>query len=151
MASPPPPPCSAGKGETPTPAIGATLTAPRRTSDPRSLLSADDFTTVTATLARQHPELGWVAAEQRVVEALKFVATVAHSAAADLAPSGPVDAGWHALISCTVVYAELCARLGTVVHHHPEVTGAATPAPGWLDRTTAAIEAAGYDIATDLW
>lgn len=150
MATPPPPPCSAGRGDVPTPAVGATLTAPARPAV-RDLLSADDFTIVTATLARQHPELGWVAAEQRVVEALKFVATVARSAATDLVPSGPVDAGWHALISCTEIYAELCARLGTVVHHQPEVAGASAPVPGWLDRTKAAIESAGYDVTPDLW
>ncbi|MGW2580853.1 hypothetical protein ACWCYZ_05850 [Streptomyces virginiae] len=148
MATPPPPPCTAGKGETPTPAVGATLVALRPAV--RDLLSADDFTIVTATLAHQHPELGWVAAEQRVLEALKFVATVARSDE-ELVPSGPVDAGWHALISCTAIYSELCTRLGTVVHHQPEVTGAAAPAPGWLDRTRAAIEAAGYDTAPDLW
>ncbi|WP_327263944.1 hypothetical protein OG444_22850 [Streptomyces sp. NBC_01232] len=149
MSTPPVPPCSTGKGETPTPAVGATLIAPSRPGV-RDLLSADDFTIVTATLARRHPELGWVAAEQRVVEALKFVATAATSTA-DLVPSGPVDAGWHALISCTAIYAELCARLGAIVHHQPEVTGAVAPASGWLDRTTAAIEAAGYDITPDLW
>ncbi|MEU2450038.1 hypothetical protein ABZ605_08265 [Streptomyces sp. NPDC012765] len=149
MATPPPPPCRADKGEQPPPSYGSTTAIDFR--DARSLVAPDDFTIVTATLARQHPELGWVAAEQRVLEALKFVATVARSSATDLMPSGPVDAGWHALISCTAIYAELCARLGTVVHHQPEVTGAATPAPGWLDRTTAAIEAAGYEVTPDLW
>lgn len=150
MATPPPPPCSAGRGDVPTPAVGATITAPARPAV-RDLLSADDFTIVTATLARQHPELGWVAAERRVVEALKFVATIARCSAEDLVPSGPVDAGWHALISNTAIYAELCARLGVFVHHYPAVTGTERPAPGWRDRTLAAIEAAGFEPARELW
>lgn len=149
MSSPPPPPCSAGRGDTPTPAVGATLTAPRPAA--RDLLSADDFTIVTATLARQHPELGWVAAEQRIVEALAFVATMARGTVDGLAPSGPVDAGWHALIANTAIYAELCARLGTFVHHYPDVTGAEPPAPGWRERTMAAVEAAGFDVCRELW
>lgn len=147
---PPPPPCSAGKGETPAPAVGATITAPPRPAV-RDLLSADDFTIATATLARQHPELGWVAAEQRVFEALKFVATAARSGVDDLVPSAPVDAGWHALIDNTTIYAELCARLGRFVHHYPSVTGTEAPMPGWQNRTTAAIEAAGFDVTLDLW
>jgi hypothetical protein len=107
---------------------------------------------VTATLARTHPELGWVAAEERVTEALKFVATMARcSSAEELVPSGPVDAGWHALFSNTAIYAELCARLGCFVHHNPAVTGTETPARGWLDRTVAAIEAAGFEVSPDLW
>ncbi|MFB7171071.1 hypothetical protein ACFCYM_09650 [Streptomyces sp. NPDC056254] len=134
----------------PTPAVGATLTAPPRAAA-QDLLSADDFTIVTATLARTHPDLGWVAAEQRVTEALKFVATMARGSAEDLVPSGPVDAAWHALISNTAIYAELCARLGTFVHHCPAVTGTEAPAPGWRERTAAAIEAAGFKVSPDLW
>ncbi|MGW4507601.1 hypothetical protein ACWENO_23510 [Streptomyces sp. NPDC004436] len=149
MSSPPPPPCSAGRGEVPTPAVGATLTPLQPTA--RDLLSADHFTIVTATLARRHPELGRVAAEQRIVEALRFVATMARGGADGLVPSGPVDAGWHALIGNTAIYAELCARLGTFVHHYPDVTGAEAPAPGWRKRTTAAIEAAGFDVRRELW
>ncbi|MFJ3633886.1 hypothetical protein [Streptomyces sp. NPDC090112] len=149
MSSPPPPPCSAGRGEVPTPAVGATLTALRPAA--RGLLSADDFTIVTATLARRHPELGRAAAEQRIVEALRFVATMARGGGDGLVPSGPVDAGWHALIGNTAIYAELCARLGTFVHHYPDVTGAGAPAPGWRKRTTAAIEAAGFDVRRELW
>ncbi|MEV7584374.1 hypothetical protein [Streptomyces erythrochromogenes] len=150
MSTPPPPPCGAGRGEVPTPAVGATLVAPSRPTV-QELLSADDFTIVTATLARTHPDLGWVAAEQRVTEALKFVATIAGCSAEDLVPSGPVDAAWHALISNTELYAELCARLGTFVHHRPAVTGTEAPAPGWRERTQAAIEAAGFEVCPDLW
>ncbi|WP_051700283.1 hypothetical protein [Streptomyces sp. NRRL F-4474] len=149
MSSPPPPPCSAGRGDVPTPAAGATLTAPPRPT--RDLLSPDDFTIVTATLTRQHPELGWVAAEQRVIEALKFVATVARSTSTGLVPSGPVDAGWHALIGNTAIYAKLCAGLETFVHHYPSVNGSEVPTPGWRDRTMAAIETAGFEPARELW
>ncbi|MFD8882406.1 hypothetical protein ACFV0H_07760 [Streptomyces erythrochromogenes] len=151
MSSPPPPPCSAGRGDVPTPAVGATLTAPRRTDNPRDLLSADDFMIVTATCAHAHPELGWVAAEQRVLEALKFAAAVAWGQDDDLVPAGPVDAGLHALVLNTRIHATLGERLGRFVHHYPVVTGAEAPAPGWQARAMAAIEAAGFEPARELW
>ncbi|MFD9515962.1 hypothetical protein [Streptomyces sp. NPDC059979] len=147
---PPPPPCSSGKGDTPTPAVGATLTAAPGSCDARALLSADDFMIVTATLAQRQPDLGWVAAEQLVTEALKFVAAIAHGAT-DLVPSTPVDAAWHALIENTEIYQRLAADLGRFVHHYPAVVGTEPPAPGWQARTTAAIEAAGFAIEPELW
>ncbi|MFJ7586505.1 hypothetical protein ACIQZO_03710 [Streptomyces sp. NPDC097617] len=150
MASPPPPPCSAGKGERPPPpSYGSAMTIDIH--DARSLLSGDDFTIVTATLATTHPELGWVAAEQRVLEALKFVAAMACYPDVGLAPSGPVDAGWHALIDNTAISARLCVRLGVFVHHYPAVTGTESPAPGWQDRSMTAVKAAGFDASPDLW
>ncbi|MFG2976318.1 hypothetical protein ACGFYY_25460 [Streptomyces sp. NPDC048331] len=119
--------------------------------DARSLLAADDFTIVTATLAAAHPELGWVAAEQRVVEALKFAAAVAWGQADDLVPSGPVDAGLHALVLNTEIHAKLGVTLGKFVHHYPLVTGAEAPAPGWQTRAVSAIEAVGFTAVPDLW
>ncbi|MFJ9547858.1 glycine-rich domain-containing protein [Streptomyces erythrochromogenes] len=76
---------------------------------------------------------------------------MARGGAAGLVPSGPVDAGWHALIGNTAIYAELCARLGAFIHHYPDVTGTEAPALGWRERTMAAIEAAGFDVCQELW
>lgn len=152
MATPPPPPCKAGKGESEPPgSVGATLVVARGTLSARELLDTDDFMTVTATLAREHSELGWVAAEQHVLETLKFAAAVAWTDDEDLVPSGPVDEGLHALILNTRIHARLCQRLGTFVHHHPSVAGTEAPAPGWEARAMAAIEAAGFEADRDLW
>lgn len=84
---PTPPPCSAGKGESPTPASapGSLLTA-APSGDARELLGAEELMTVTATLARLHPNMGWVMAEQVINEALKFVAAAARCGEA-LVPS----------------------------------------------------------------
>ncbi|MFE9481470.1 hypothetical protein ACFYNM_23040 [Streptomyces spororaveus] len=146
---PTPPPCSTGKGDSPTPAYaGNTLTASAH--DARSLLAPDDLMAVTATLAERQPDLTWVTAERLVVEALKFVATAARSTE-ELVPSALVDAGWHALIVNTEIYQGLCMRLGSFVHHYPAVAGAELPASGWQARTTAAIEQVGFTIDPGLW
>ncbi|WP_051779354.1 hypothetical protein [Streptomyces sp. NRRL S-241] len=153
MATPPPPPCSAGKGEQQDPPAftGATLVVARGPLSARELLPVDDFMIVTATLAREHPELGWVAAEQRVLEALKFAAAVAWTDDENLVPSGPVDAGLHALILNTRIHARLGERLGEFIHHYPAVARTEAPAPGWEARAMAAIEAAGFQPERDLW
>ncbi|MGW7344002.1 glycine-rich domain-containing protein [Streptomyces sp. NPDC054854] len=152
MSTPPPPPCSAGRqGEQPAPAVTTSvLTAAPGSHDPRALLDADAFMTVTATLAQRQPDMGWVRAEQVVAEALKFVAAVAEGAEG-LVPSALVDAGWHALIVNTEIYQQLGQRLGGFVHHYPAVAGGVVPAPGWEERTAAAIERAGFIVDKELW
>ncbi|MFD6889103.1 hypothetical protein [Streptomyces sp. NPDC059957] len=153
MSSPaPPPPCSAGKGEAPpTPAvIGSVLTAAPGERNARALLDADEFMTVTATLARNEPDFGWVYAEQVIVETLKFYIAAAESDER-LVPSEIVDKGVHALLENTEAYYAVGARLGVFVHHYPTVAGSAPIALGWLERTVAAIRRAGLSEEPEMW
>lgn len=153
MSSPaPPPPCSAGKGGgLPSPDVtGSVLTAAPGARNARGLLDADEFMTVTATLARNEPEFGWVYCEQVIVETLKFVAAAAQSDER-LVPSTVVDKGLHALIENTEVHYALGARLGVFVHHYPTLPGSAPIAPGWLQRTIAAIRRAGFTEEKEMW
>ncbi|WP_327302918.1 hypothetical protein OG730_04435 [Streptomyces sp. NBC_01298] len=153
MSTPPkpPPPCSAGKSETPTPAVtGSVLTAAPGERNPRALLDADEFMTVTATLARNEPAFGWVYAEQVVVETLKFVAAAAQSDER-LSPSAIVDKGLHALLENTEIHYAVGARLGVFVHHYPTLPSSAPIAPGWLERTVATIRRAGFSEDPEMW
>lgn len=132
--------------------MSTTTTAPA-TRDARSLLSNTEFDAVTRTVLRGNPGMENPLARRIVLDALKFVATAAtrRPAGPGLAPSRVVDEGWHALILHTQTYARLCDRLGgRFVHHVPQPPDP-TRSPGILDRTTAAIEAAGFTVDVDLW
>ncbi|MFF6940485.1 glycine-rich domain-containing protein [Streptomyces lavendulae] len=156
MSSPfPPPPCSTKPGTPPPPAAQtgatATLTMAPGTRDARALLSSDDFFAVAATVAKDNPEMGWTMAERVVAEGIKFVAAAA-GGALGIAPSRVVDEGWHALILHTAIYKALCDRLGgSFVHHYPELPDSGRYDPGFIDRTMAAIEAAGFPVDGELW
>jgi hypothetical protein len=151
VPNPVPPPCSAGRGDTPNPAVaGSVLTATPGERTARGLLDADEFMTVTATLARNQPNIGWTYAEQVIAETLKFVAAAAQSDER-LVPSPVVDEGFHALLENTEIHHALSARLGVFVHHYPAVAGAAPIAPGWLQRTVNAIRRAGFAEEKEMW
>ncbi|AWZ07433.1 MULTISPECIES: hypothetical protein [unclassified Streptomyces] len=154
MSSPtptPPPPCSVGKSETPPPAVtGNVLTAAPGERNARSLLDADEFMTVTATLARNELNFDRVYAQQVIVETLKFVVAAGESDER-LAPSAIIDKGFHALLEKTEIHHAVGARLGVFVHHYPAVSGSAPIAPGWLQRTVDAIRRAGFAEEKDMW
>ncbi|MGI5341203.1 glycine-rich domain-containing protein [Streptomyces sp. CA-181903] len=84
-------------------------------------------------------------------EALKFVVTAARFPERSIVPSRIVDEGWHALILHTRAYRDLCAELGTFVHHAPEHPDVGRYTPEVLGRTTALIEAAGFPVDSELW
>ncbi|AWZ06185.1 hypothetical protein DRB96_17600 [Streptomyces sp. ICC1] len=126
------------------------LTAAPGDRDARGLLGADEFTAVTATLARNQSDFGWVYAEQVIVETLKFVAAAARSDER-LVPSPIVDEGFHALLVNTEIHHALSARLGVFVHHYPAVDGAPPIAPGWAQRTVDAIRRAGFTEDKEMW
>ncbi|MFI9645983.1 hypothetical protein ACIHAA_06750 [Streptomyces sp. NPDC052040] len=63
-----------------------------------------------------------------------------------MAPSRIVDEGWHALILHTAMYAELCERLGSFVHHYPGYDPTHYDPPV-LDRTREKITALGWEAA----
>lgn len=119
--------------------------------DARTLLDADEFTSVTATVADNNPDLRWATAERIVTDALAFVATAAMYPGVPMAPSRVVDEGWHALVLHTALYRRLCERLGRFVDHFPERPDPARQGTDILDRTTALIRDTGYPVDEELW
>lgn len=148
----PVPPCSSDGVDSRDPAdSGTTLTRPVTGKDARSLLSPDDFMAVTATVAKDNPNMGWTMAERVVLEGIKFVAAAAGDARG-IAPSRVVDEGWHGLILHTAIYNGLCERLGGgFVHHYPEPPDTTRYDPGFIERTIGAIELAGFTVDRELW
>ncbi|WP_328739863.1 hypothetical protein OHA91_22705 [Streptomyces erythrochromogenes] len=126
-----------------------TLTAPPK-RNAHALITDDEFVAVTATVASNNPDMSWVNAERIVDEALKFVAAAAKFPGG-MRPSRTVDEGWHALILHTIVYAQLCTRLGLFVHHVPELPDPNRYKPGALDHTIGRIREAGFEVDMDLW
>ncbi|MEU7602653.1 hypothetical protein [Streptomyces sp. NPDC041003] len=149
MSTPyPPPPCSTGKGETPTPAhTGASVTP----GNARALLTDAQFNGVLHTVIDNNPSMDFSFASRVVVEALKFVAAAALFPTVPIAPTREVDEGWHALILHTHLYADLTTRLGRMVHHFPERPDPSRYNPEVLTRTVALIEQAGYTPDPELW
>lgn len=117
----------------------------------RSLLTGDQFAAVCSTIQADNPDISQDDAAVVLTEALAFVAACAQFPEARLVPSRVVDAGWHALILHTQIYAELCGRLGGFVHHRPEAPDPSRYDPHVIDRTTALIEETGYSVDLDLW
>jgi hypothetical protein len=129
----------------------STTTLTPGTTSARDLLTPETFQSVAATVAGANPEIGPVMAERLVEEAIKFVAAAATRSEGGLRPSRVVDEGWHALILHTGVYARLCAQLGRFVHHLPETPATKRHDEARVDRTLAAIRAAGYEPDEYLW
>ncbi|MFI0739213.1 glycine-rich domain-containing protein [Streptomyces sp. NPDC021100] len=119
-------------------------------ADVRTLLG-DAFHSVRATVADNNPDISHKTCGRIVDEALKFVVTAARFPGQSIVPSRVVDEGWHALILHTRAYRDLCAELGTFVHHTPERPDAGRYAPEIIGRTTALIEAAGFLVDPGLW
>ncbi|WP_330331869.1 hypothetical protein OHS33_20540 [Streptomyces sp. NBC_00536] len=120
------------------------------TRDARSLLSAEEFDGVVATVSGNNPDISSSDCVRITLEALKFVAAAAQFPGG-MRPSRTVDEGWHTLILHTVVYARLCRQLGRFVHHVPELPDPTRYTPGALDHTLARIQAAGFEPDMSLW
>ncbi|MEU7280958.1 hypothetical protein AB0A69_19555 [Streptomyces sp. NPDC045431] len=117
----------------------------------RALISDAEFNNVRATILDNNPGMDPGMASRILTDALAFVATAATSPRPGLVPSRVVDEGWHALILHTGLYSSLCQRFGQFVHHLPEQPDPSRHNPAALERTIAAIEAAGFDVDRDLW
>lgn len=115
------------------------------------LLTAGEFADVTATVLDNNPDMDRATAEGIASDALAFVATAAANPGAPIAPSRVVDEGWHALVLHTALYRRLCERLGRFVDHYPERPDAARQGQDVIERTVAAIRAAGYNPDPALW
>ncbi|WP_031085179.1 glycine-rich domain-containing protein [Streptomyces sp. NRRL WC-3549] len=116
----------------------------------RALIPDSQFTSCRSTVMDANPDMPPEMAARIVEEALKFVAACARNPATGLAPSRIVDEGWHALILHTAMYAELCGRLGTFVHHFPGYDPTNYDPPV-IDRTRETIAALGYEADSELW
>ncbi|WKV74206.1 hypothetical protein AW27_026245 [Streptomyces sp. PCS3-D2] len=126
-----------------------TLATPR-TRSARALISETEFEAVAATVASNNPDMSSADADRITEEGLKFVAAAAQFPGG-MRPSRVVDEGWHALILHTIVYAQLCTRLGRFVHHVPELPDPTRYQPGALDHTIDRIRTAGFEVDMELW
>ncbi|WP_406185846.1 glycine-rich domain-containing protein [Streptomyces sp. NBC_01006] len=142
----PSPACSTGPTPPPPPCTGTTATV----LSPRALLSDAQFNGVMHTVLDGNPGMEPEMAGRIVVEAIAFLATAAKSTTS-LVPSRVVDEGWHALILHTGLYQGLCFRLGGFIHHVPERPDPGRRSQSSVERTVAAMEAAGYTPDRDLW
>lgn len=131
-----------------------TLERPVGTTDPITLVGPQVAERLTRRVVADHPEISEATARRIVGQAAAFVAASGQQPGRDLVPSELVDYGWHAFILHTVDYAAFCERVvGRFVHHVPtdeddQMPGGAASA---RERTTAAIEAAGYAVDAELW
>lgn len=85
-------------------------------------------------------------------QALAYLAACAVSSE-PLAPSEPVDIGWHTFILYTHDYAEFCKKVaGSFIHHVPNDGSHSAHAPEELtNRTVDAIRRAGHAVDLPLW
>lgn len=116
----------------------------------RGLILDSEFASCRGTVMDANPDMPEEMAGRIVEDALKFVAACAANPATGLAPSRIVDEGWHALILHTAMYAELCDRLGSFVHHFPGYDPTNYDPP-IIDRTRELITALGYSPDPELW
>lgn len=120
-------------------------------TDVRTLLTAEQFADVAATVRDNNPGMAETVAVRIVDEALKYLDAAVQFPTVRTAPSRVVDEGWHALILHTKLYADLCARLGGFVHHYPERQDPGRFDRDVLTRTVAAIEQSGHTVDQELW
>ncbi|MBT2468284.1 hypothetical protein J7E97_10440 [Streptomyces sp. ISL-66] len=119
-------------------------------ANPRALLSDAEFNGVMHTVLDNNPGMEPSLAGRIVTDALAFLATAVWRPQG-LVPSGVVDEGWHALILHTGLYQSVCARLGGFIHHVPERPDPENRPHSSVERTVAAIKAAGYSVHEELW
>lgn len=117
----------------------------------RHLLSDAEFNAVLSTILNNNPGMAVEIGGRILTQALAFVATAASRSGRAMTPSRVVDEGWHTLILHTELYWRLCARFGNFVHHMPEIAFAGRHDQAVIDRTTALIQQAGWDVDLDLW
>lgn len=130
------------------------LERPVGTTDPATLVDPEVMSRLIRRVTAEHPEINDETARRIVGQAAAFIATSGRQPGRDLVPSELVDYGWHAFILHTVDYAAFCERVtGRFVHHVPTDENEQTPggAAAARERTTAAIQAAGYTVDTELW
>ncbi|MEU0740915.1 hypothetical protein [Streptomyces sp. NPDC006134] len=117
------------------------------------LISPDLQAQLIADVRKSWPVLTDDMGKRGVSQMAAFLATSARTTET-LTPSLRVDEFWHRFILRTQDYAAFCRALGTgFIHHVPEPAGQADPVKGCgvMERTTAAIAAAGFTIDVEFW
>ncbi|WP_327305326.1 hypothetical protein OG730_18865 [Streptomyces sp. NBC_01298] len=116
-------------------------------------LPSAGFAIAVRTVERANPHLPEGMAERIVREAVKFVTAAARNRTPGLAlrPSRLVDEGWHALLTDTRTYGNLCRLLGRFVHHVPETPATKKHDTATVARTLKAIREAGDEPDEYLW
>ncbi|WP_329437840.1 hypothetical protein [Streptomyces canus] len=130
------------------------LERPGGTTNPAALVAPEVTERLTRRITTDHPEIDAATARRIVGQAAAFIAASGRQPGRNLVPSELVDYGWHAFILHTVDYAAFCQRVaGRFVHHVPTDKGEQEPgsAASARERTTRAIQAAGYTVDADLW
>ncbi|MFR9729100.1 glycine-rich domain-containing protein [Saccharopolyspora sp. MS10] len=121
----------------------------------RSLISEDLFTRLVRRITIEEGTDS-AFAERIMDQALAFLGACGRFPGNRLAPSKPVDIGWHAFILHTREYAEFCEQVaGRFIHHVPQDAPGASdhskdPA-SVRDGTIDAIHRAGYVVDAELW
>ncbi|MFJ2646067.1 glycine-rich domain-containing protein [Streptomyces sp. NPDC087420] len=132
--------------------MNSTIEAPASaTQDAKSLLTADQFAGVRATVMDANSGMAASLAGRIVEQAVAFVATSARFPEARIAPSPVVDEGWHALVLDTQLYATLCEAVGGFVHHYPQGPEPSGYDPELTAYTLTVMTNAGYGPDMDLW
>ncbi|MFD8315947.1 glycine-rich domain-containing protein [Kitasatospora purpeofusca] len=119
--------------------------------EPGTLLSEIEWTRVVRTILGDHPELTQDTAERILAEALAYLWTVSRYRDMPLAPSPAVDAGWHALILNTAIYAGLCEKLNGFIHHYPQTPEETAYDASTVGLTVATMAACGVAADAELW
>ncbi|WP_207954560.1 glycine-rich domain-containing protein [Saccharopolyspora elongata] len=121
----------------------------------RSLISEDLFARLSRRITideNVEPE----SADRIMDQALAFLGACARFPGHNLAPSKPVDIGWHTFILYTREYAEFCERVANrFIHHVPQDAPGApehSKAPASVRvGTVGSIRCAGYLVDEELW
>lgn len=118
-----------------------------------SLVSSGLRAQLIEDVRKSWPDITDDMGERGVNQMAAFLATSTRTTET-LTPSLRVDEFWHRFILRTHEYAAFCDGLGAgFVHHVPEPAGESDPVKGRaaMERTTAAIAAAGFTIDAEFW
>ncbi|THV33921.1 glycine-rich domain-containing protein [Glycomyces buryatensis] len=119
----------------------------------RNLIPDEVFAKLVTRIEAEHHFDADMAA-RCVDQAAAYLAACA-SSTAPLSPSMAADIGWHMFILHTRDYADFCEQVaGRFIHHvpHDEPAEQSTEdVQAILDRSSAAIRKAGYQVDTELW
>ncbi|KFU75701.1 hypothetical protein SAMN04489729_8459 [Amycolatopsis lurida] len=118
----------------------------------RSLVPDELFERLVNRIAKEN-DLPHEFAARIMDQTLAFLRACGEDRRAPLAPSEPVDIGWHTFLLYTREYASFCERAaGRFIHHVPNDDGEGPADPqDLIARTTEAVRDLGFAVDTDLW
>ncbi|TXS36912.1 glycine-rich domain-containing protein [Streptomyces sp. OR43] len=130
------------------------LEHPVGTTDPATLVDPAMMERLAARITKDHTDTDLPTARRIIGQTAAFLAASTALPSVALAPSKPVDVGWHTWILHTVDYAAFCDRIaGRFIHHVPAPEGESSEhgPKAERQRTLDALAAAGFRIDHDLW